>query len=219
MAQRPLDDFRKKYKTQKKRLTIGHEEFCFHVPDSLDPLLDPDDPLKGFPLWARIWEAAILLALEVAAMPPTPNGKVLEIGAGLGVVGVVASRYGHNTTITEYDARALEFIRANVQENNCAGAQVLRLDWYEPELEGQFDLILGSEVVYRREDFAALRSLFFRFLKPQGMVMLAEGLRKTSMDFFAQMSDHFHIKAQKKAITTEDEKVPVILATMRPKRA
>ena len=219
MAYYSLADFKKKYKTHKKRLKIGNKVFYFHVPDSIDKLLDPVDPLKEFPLWARIWEAAILLALEIVSIPPTPNGRILEIGAGLGVVGIVASCQGHNTTITEYDSRALDFIRANVVENACTKTQVLRLDWYSPKLEGQFDLILGSEVVYRHGDFIPLHSLFHRFLKPHGRVILAEGLRKTSMDFFSHMSDDFHIQAKKKTITTEDETVSVILATMRPKMA
>ncbi len=212
-----LKDFFGRYETRKVPLTIEERKFHFHVPERLDPLLDPDDPLKDFPLWARIWEASILLAHTVATIPPDSGQRLLEIGAGLGVVGVVAARFGHHVTITEYDERALDFIKANLVENHCDHAEIFRLDWHHPELPGTFDIVVGSEILYREQDFPAIYSLLKKYLRPGGKVILAEGLRKTSVEFFAQAGKFYQIEARKKVITLKDEKLPIILATMKPK--
>jgi len=43
--------------------------------------------------------------------------------------------------------------------------------------------IVGSEVVYHDQDFEPLRNLFERFLKPEGEVILCEGIREDEPGF------------------------------------
>ena len=87
--------------------------------------------------------------------------------------------------------------------------------WTKPVLEGRFDMILGSEVIYKEEYFEPLLRLFRRYLKPDGEIILAEGLRKTSMEFFKRMSDICDVKARKRILRSKGEEKRVILASMR----
>jgi len=213
-----MSDFHQKYETDISPLSIGDRRFKFFVPKSLDPFLDKGDVFSDFPLWSKIWEASIVLANHLAAMPVDPQKHLLEIGCGIGLVGTVAARCGHQITMTEYNRDSLNFARANARVNHTTESSepgIVELDWTKPVLEGRFDMILGSEVVYKEEYFEPLLGLFRRYLKPEGEIILAEGLRKTSIEFFKRMSDICDVKARKRILRSKGEEKRVILASMR----
>jgi len=120
--------------------------------------------------------------------------------------------------MTEHNPDAIVFARANAEMNHCADLEIIDLDWNRPSLYGQFDAIVGSEVVYHEKDFEPLRNLFERLLKPGGEVILCEGIRRTSLDFFKEMQRHFDLKAQQKSIRSPEKTVPVILCRMKRKK-
>ena len=213
-----MSAFHQEYETDVSSLTIGDRRFKFFIPKSLDPFLDKEDVFTEFPLWSKIWEASIVLANHVAAMPVDPRGRLLEIGCGVGLVGIVAANCGHRVTMTEYNRDALNFARANARVNHTSGSSelgIVELDWTKPVLEGRFDTILGSEVIYKEESFEPLVGLFRRYLKPDGEIILAEGLRKTSLEFFKRMAHICDVKARKRILRSKGEEKRVILASMR----
>ncbi len=212
-----LKKFKQSYETDITKLVIKDKEFSFFVPATIEPFLNPDNPMEGFPLWAKIWEASIVLAQFLAESSPRPGKTILEIGGGSGAVSIVGSSFGHNITLTEYDERALEFARANAALNNCKNLRIERLDWHNPNLSGKFDTIIGSEVIYNERDFQPITRIFETYLKPGGDIFLAESLRKTTLEFFHQMSSHYEIKAQKKIIRGPDQEIRVIFCRMTPK--
>jgi predicted nicotinamide N-methyase len=212
-----LELFHQTYETDTTELMIGGRKFYLFVPKFLERFIDPEDPLLDFPLWAKIWQASWVLADFLAAMKPDPEKRILEIGGGLGLVSIVGASCGHHQVITEYDTHALAFARANALHNNCPDLEIIRLDWHSPALEGAFDYILGSEVVYHERHFDALTGLFNTLLKPGGEVILATEVRKPSIEFFRKLQETFHIKAQKKVIRSTDSEIPVILCRMTPK--
>jgi predicted nicotinamide N-methyase len=215
-----LESFHQEYETDTSDLAIKDRQFRFFVPKSLDKFLDHEDIFHDFPLWSKIWEASIILSDYLAGMPVNSEKRFLEIGCGMGVVGVIASAFGHRVTMTEYNPDALNFARANTRANlstDEAGIEISELDWSKPQLEGAFDYIIGSEVIYKEKDYQPILKLFKTYLKPSGEIILAEGVRKTSMEFFRQMSEVFDITAQKKILRSGGEKVRVILARMKSK--
>ena len=204
--------------TEEKSVKIRGRSFTLIVPKSIEAYIDSSDPLHDFPLWAKSWEASWVLADYLAGLPPEPGNRFLEIGCGLGLVGVVAASFGHKVVMTEHNPDAIEFARVNAEMNHCADLEIIDLDWNSPSLYGRFDCIVGSEVVYHEKDFEPLRNLFERLLKPGGEVILCEGFRKTSLDFFKEMQRHFDLRAQQKSIRSPEKTVPVILCRMKRKK-
>jgi 2-polyprenyl-3-methyl-5-hydroxy-6-metoxy-1,4-benzoquinol methylase len=204
--------------TEEKTVVIRGRKFTLLTPKFIEEYIDPENPLHDFPLWAKAWEASWVLADFLAGLPAEPGKRFLEIGCGLGLVGIVAASFGHEVLMTEHNPDAIEFARANAEINHCAGTEIIDLDWNNPFLYGQFDAIVGSEVVYHEKDFEPLRNLFGRFLKPGGEVILCEGIRRTSLDFFKEMQRHFDLKAQQKSLRSPEKTVPVILCRMKPKK-
>ena len=107
--------------------------------------------------------------------------------------------------------------RANAQLNSQPGdakLEIRRLDWNNPEIEGTFNRIVGSEVIYKEEDYEPILKLFKKYLIKGGEIILAEGLRETSYEFFRQVSGIFDIEARRKVIRTSEKEIRVILARM-----
>ena len=213
-----LETFHQRYETDTSDLVIRNRRFQFFAPRSLDDFVDPVDIFHDFPLWSKIWEASVVLADHLAQIPPDPEKRFLEIGCGLGLVGVVAASFGHRVTATEHNAHALDFVRANARANlpsSTGNLEILALDWNKPQLEGSFDCILGSEVIYHEKDFEPILKLFRTYLKPEGHIILAAAIRKTSVEFFRQAARVFHMTARKKVLRSSGNEARFILCTLR----
>ena len=213
-----MEAFQKEYETDTVNVVIRERKFSFLVPKALDRFIDPDNIFNKFPLWAKIWEPCLILAEYLASMPVNPEKSFLEIGSGLGLVGIVASSFGHKVTMTEYNHDALNFAKASAHINDCSNLEIMGLDWNKPELKGTFDRIIGCEVIYKEESFYPILRLFRTYLKKDGEILLSERTRKSSIDFFRQMSEHFNIKAQKKIIRNDSDEIHVMMCRMTFKR-
>ena len=212
-----LDDFYAEYKTDRHDISINGKSFRFLVPQSIDRFIDPDDPMQNFPLWAKIWPAGTILASYLDRLPLDPKRQILEIGAGIGLVGVVAAAAGHHITITDYNLHALEFCRANAAINDFEDIPVAQLDWFEPQLAGSYDMIVGSEVVYKKEDIGHLLGLFKHYLKPGGTILLVEEMRKTLSDFFKRTEPVYTLKIRKTRLRSDQEQIRILLIEMQPR--
>jgi protein N-lysine methyltransferase METTL21A len=198
-----LDHFHQTYDTTTTPVTINGHTLSLLTPASIDRFIDPDDALQDFPLWAKIWEASILLASYLSSLPPNPSKTMLEIGSGLGMVGIAAAKAGHRMTLSERNPDALNFARANALTNGCPSLSAERLDWHAPHLEDRFDYIVGSEVVYQTEAIDCLESLFDRYLSPGGTIILAEGVRRTGVDFWDRMRHNYDVKARRQTLRSD----------------
>lgn len=206
-----LETFHRDYDTITTPVTIDSQSLKLFTPASIDRFIDPDDMMVNFPLWAKIWEASGILANYLVGLPPDPSKRMLEIGCGVGLVGVAAAKAGHRVTMTEINPDALNFARANALANGCPELRVERLDWNAPQLSGRFDYIVGSETVYKNEDIDGLEALFDRYLTSRGIVLLAEGIRSTGVAFWERMRHRYDVKAKRHTMRSEKGQHHVIL--------
>ncbi|CAK9227169.1 unnamed protein product [Sphagnum jensenii] len=131
--------------------------------------------------------------------------RVLELGAGTGMVGVLAARLGAHVTLTDL-AHVLPNLEQNVELNKLtveAGGGSLSvhlLQWGVKEdvtALGQepFDLILASDVVYYDTLFEPLVKTLKWLVGASPVVLLAH-LRRWKKDkhFFRMASKFFHLE-------------------------
>jgi predicted nicotinamide N-methyase len=213
-----MEQFRQDHDTVCLPMKIGRMALRFHKPKSIDPYIDKSDMMHGFPMWSRLWEACIVLTQHLVDLPVDSKRSILELGSGLGVAGITAAAMGHDVTLTENDPNAIAFIKANIAENRRDHAKVRRLDWYQPDLEGRFDLIIGSDLVYREAAVDALGALFDRYLSPRGRVLLAESVRATGAVFFDRMARRFDIQTHKHTLRSNGDSQTVVVFDMTPAR-
>ena len=209
-----LESFCQEHETDTNELVVNGRKFKILLPKYLSRFINPYDTFHEFPLWAKIWPASWLLAGYLAELPVEKSKKYLEIGAGVGFAGIVAAAFGHQITITEANADALQFARANALINDCHHVPILELDWHRPQLQGQFDYIVGSEVAYRQEDLPTLRTLFKTYLLTGGEIILTGEMRKTSTAFYQELESMFRITVQKKILRSANEEIKIFLFRM-----
>ncbi len=212
-----LDTFRQEYDVEETDYQVAGHALKFFVPKKIDRFINPDDVFSNFPLWSKIWEATAVLSFHLSTIKPDPSKRFLEIGAGMGIAGLVAAKMGHNLTITEYNKDAINFARANAKRNNIDNVDIRELDWNNPLIEGKFDYIIGSEVVFKEEDITGLYLLFQRYLKPGGTIILAEGMRRTSLKFAKAMDEHYTVAMKKQSMQSDGKEIPVVLFKLTPK--
>jgi predicted nicotinamide N-methyase len=213
-----IERFYAQYKSESTEIIVADRKFRILIPENLDDFINPSDVLHNFPLWAKLWKASWILADFMAQMPADTDKQILEIGGGLGLVSIVACTFGHLMTMTEYNQDALQFAQANAHLNNCAHLPVVQLDWSRPNLAGEFDLIVASEVVYRKNDFAPLLQLFQTYLKPTGEIVLAAEMRESSKEFYKFLLPFYDVKTAKRVLRSKNEKNLITLFKLRPKK-
>jgi predicted nicotinamide N-methyase len=144
---------------------------------------------ERLPYWADLWPSSLALAQYLWEAVDLQGLQVLELGCGLGLTGIAASRKGGVVTFTDYEADALAFTRYNVLRNVCPQAIVRHLDWHAPTLSQTYAVILASDVLYERANFLPLLQLLQRELAPNGQFLLAEPNRPIARDFFRLIRD------------------------------
>ncbi|NXX93712.1 MT21A methyltransferase, partial [Centropus bengalensis] len=164
---------------------------------------------------AVVWDAAVVLGayLETGGID-LRDRSVIELGAGTGLLGIVATllgksfffllisfklialllcRLGAHATITDR-AAALEFLESNVEANLPSElrprAVVKELTWgkdLESFLPGAFDFILGADIVYLEETFAELLQTLEHLCTEQTVILLACRIRYERDNKFLKM--------------------------------
>jgi predicted nicotinamide N-methyase len=147
-----------------------------------DALLAGDDPPEP-PYWAHLWTGALVLAAAV----PANAGRVLEIGCGLGLPGLVAARRGARVTFLDRIAAPLSFVRASGATNGLAPVDVCVADFAGEALRGGFDLLLAAEVLYDRATLGTLPEALRRRLRPGGRALLTDARRTDTAAFYAAL--------------------------------
>lgn len=171
------------------------------------------------PYWAKVWEGTFLLAYFMGKQPLLLGQRILEIGAGLGVVGIYSAQCGHHVTITDNQDDALLFARANALLNDCSRVEVRKLDWRHPDLPHQYDVIVGSEMIYDRTSYPGLVEFLRQTLSPSGVIFLSKNEQLPTPAFFAELTRHFKFKQTVQTVATNGEPLRIALYAIRHKAA
>ncbi len=170
------------------------------------------------PYGVLLWPSSIALAHELAARGGALRGRrVLEIGGGTGLPGIVAASFGARVVQTDKQELALGVARRNAERNAVpralstatptGGAIEHRLaDWAAWDDAERYDLILGADVLYADGMHARLRRIFEANLAPGGRLLLADPFRKLSLGLLEEMErDGWRVGMTKWTIGTGDE--------------
>lgn len=157
-------------------------------------VLSPDDEqqylreLKGLPYGVALWPSAIALAHEVAAHAGALRGtRVLELGAGTGLPGIVAASLGARVVQTDRHEMAMSVCRRNGERNGEHAIEHRLADWTEWEDEARYDWIIGADILYGEGRHPHLRRIFASNLAPGGRVLLSDPFRATSLRLLEAM--------------------------------
>ena len=118
----------------------------------------------------HVWPSAVALSslfcaagsgARIAGVPELRGARCLELGAGVGLVGLQLAAQGARVLCTDHDPNALELLGGSIAANGLGDwVSTKLLDWNDPQswqTAERFDLVLAADCVYpaTHEAFAA----------------------------------------------------------------
>jgi predicted nicotinamide N-methyase len=171
--------------TLTRTFTFGHGSLNVQITDI--PLQNCDFSTIG----AQTWGGACVLTETIVSNPhdfgldrdPSDPLRVLELGAGTGLVSIVLAQYLSRRPHTSASIYSTDFnatVLANLANNITANSRTLSttvsltsafLDWSQPDnrdpcLPDVFDLIIGADIVYEMDHIVWIKSCLTMLLRP-----------------------------------------------------
>ena len=170
---------------------------AIHVELNDAPLSNDDHTSVGLQSWGSCILFAERISLDPSAFSlsldsPTKKLRILELGAGTGMLSIVAAKilqaYSIHSEIvaTDYHPHVLENLSKNVRTNFpfSPPISVETLDWEHPvydtaPFDEPFDIILAADVIYHPSHAEWIKRVVERLLVPGGVFWLFIPVRTT----------------------------------------
>lgn len=152
----------------------------------------------AWPLFGLLWPSGLQLALHMARRPLMAHERILEIGCGLALASLVCHRRGVDVTASDCHPLAGAFLLENLKLNAMVPMPYRHGDWSaapwlgplaggQQRVSGQFDLIMGSDVLYERDEQGQLASFIERHTTPNAEVLIVDPNRGNRSAFNKRM--------------------------------
>ena len=123
----------------------------------------------AWPLFGLLWPSGAHLAARLALRPVLAGERILEVGCGLALASLVGHRRGADVTASDCHPLAQAFLAENLRLNGLLPMKYRHGQWGAADLPGLgaalapappadplvqclFDLIIGSDLLYERDD-------------------------------------------------------------------
>nr|XP_006110519.1 EEF1A lysine methyltransferase 3 [Pelodiscus sinensis] len=124
---------------------------------------------------------------------------VIELGAGTGIVGILATLLGGDVTLTDLPLalkQIQENVRRNVPAEHLARARVCALTWglNHEEFLRDYDFILGADIVYLKDTYPMLIRTLRHLCGPHSTIYLSSKMRQehsTAVFYDGLLPEHF----------------------------
>ena len=149
------------------------------------------------PYWATLWSSATPTAEAVLLEDWRGDESVLEIGCGMGLVGLAALARGLQVTFSDYVPHAVQMALQNACRNGYPAARGLLLDWNRPSdalANRRYSVILASDILYNCENHLAILNTIEQALAPDGVCWIGDPGRYHSRVFLQAASDRFRVR-------------------------
>lgn len=170
------------------------------------------------PYGVALWPSGIALAHEILARGGELKGKtVLELGAGTGLPGIIASSLGARVVQTDRQEVAMAICRRNGQRNGAREIEYRLADWSEWTDTARYDWIIGADILYGETFHPSLRRIFESNLAPGGRVLLSDPFRPFSLRFLEGLEgEGWKITMSKWNLGDDDEPRPIGVFEITP---
>jgi len=150
----------------------------------------------SWPLFGMLWPAGLQLAGVMARRPIQVGESILELGCGLALASLVSHRRGALVTASDSHPLAGAFLLENLRLNQLPPMRYCHGDWASaphhddrqlPRVQGRFDLIIGSDVLYERDAEGTLAAFIARHAQARSELIIVDPNRGNRAAFQRRM--------------------------------
>ena len=187
------------YQVRTETLSLGGDDWHIRrlvdnqqYSDSDNKAVNIGLPSAGWSHFGQVWPSSRVLALAMLTHP-IAGLRVLEIGAGLALTSLVMHRRGADVTVSDWHPLTEEFLLHNLELNGLDPMPYQAGNWEStaatdnPAL-GRFDLIVGSDLLYERQQPAQLAAFILRHATPHAVVIIVDPDRGNRAAFGRDMA-------------------------------
>ena len=144
----------------------------------------------------HLWEASVVLSrYSLKHSSLLQNKKIIELGCGCGLLGISILKEIpiKNYTFSDYNTSVLNNLKDNLKLNgisvNDKKIEIKELDWknYEQMESNEYDIIIGTELIYKGGAILELAKVINKILKPGGKCYISmpkeRSMTKTFLEY------------------------------------
>jgi predicted nicotinamide N-methyase len=152
--------------------------------------------------FGRLWPSGAWLAARLARRTVVPGERILEIGCGLALASLVGCRRGADVTASDCHPLAEHFLLENLRLNSLPPLAYRHGQWGSPGtapwrcdagatliVEGRYDLIIGSDLLYERDAEGTLAAFIGAHAAPAAEVWIIDPDRGNRPAFHRAMDN------------------------------
>lgn len=149
----------------------------------------------ALPLWAKIWPSSVVMGYSLSKFPLNEGSKVLEVGGGTAVNGLVLASRGYDVTVVDCDQDSVLFSRINALKNGLGDRVSVVCSNFKEPMDDRYDCVVGCEMLYDERVFEVMADFIEGSLVEgdAGEVFFSLDLKKAAKPFFEKSNDHFKI--------------------------
>lgn len=151
----------------------------------------------AWPLFGVLWPSGVQLAAHMAARPLRAGERILEVGCGLALASLVSHRRGADVTASDRHPMVAGFLDENLALNALPPLRYRHGDWcagaagpgpgHAAAVCCRYELIIGSDVLYERDDQGCLAAFIQRHATPRAEVLIVDPDRGNRPAFTRRM--------------------------------
>ena len=141
----------------------------------------------AWPMFGVVWVSGEVLA-HLMSQFSIAGKRILEVGCGIGLASLVLNHRLADITATDHHPEAGAFLSENTKLNNGPAIPFVRTGWTDEESDlGEFDLIIGSDLLYEADHAILLATFINQHALPRCEVIIVDPGRGHSNRFGRQM--------------------------------
>lgn len=171
-------------------IPIGSRNWQITCVTDQDALLDGVNEVEHVPYGFLLWESAVALACWLVECSDSIQSKrVLELGAGVGLAGLMARHLGADVWQTDHRGDVLRLAQENARQNGVLLPHQFTADWRNWDHTPKYDFILGADILYERAMHRHLFPIFHTNLASGGTLILTDPSRPQALELIARLED------------------------------
>lgn len=183
-----------KIKTPVSNTTIQSDRYALRTIDNIEMIEE-----TGHAIAKKVWDGGIITAKYLKQNPgfisPKNPQRIIELGAGCGLLSLALARLYHCKVVTTDLDDAKEICELNIKKANETRVKFETLDWEDCSgREESYDLVIATDCTYNESYFDPLLTALHSLSSKNSTIIIGHKYRNAAEEgFFEKFGQQFQV--------------------------